>query len=102
MGETQIYSRQERSDLNTSSYQMDLKYVRCKVEETLYLWMTSLGELGLGSGFMRCEIWSKFETQVTYKLITRSEIKVLAKDEDVHCLGKRDQCREGKNMIGAI
>ena len=81
---------------------MELKYVRCKVEETLDLWMMSLGELGPGLGFMRCEIWSKFKTQVTYKPNTRSEIKVLAKDEDVHCLGKHDQCKKGKNRIAAI
>ena len=30
-GETQIYSRQERSNLDTRSDQMDLRYVRCKV-----------------------------------------------------------------------
>ena len=30
---------------------------------------------------------------MTYKLITRSEMKVLAKDDNIHCLGKRDQCR---------
>ena len=30
-GETQIYSRQERSDLDTRSDQVALKYVRCKV-----------------------------------------------------------------------
>ena len=40
-----------------------------------------------------------FKIQVTYKLITRSEIKVLAKYDNIHCLGKRDQCRERKNMI---
>ena len=33
MRETQIYSRQERSDLNTRSDQVSLKYVRCKVIE---------------------------------------------------------------------
>ena len=27
---------------------------------------------------------------------------MLAKDEDILCLGKRDQCKEGKNRIGAI
>ena len=31
MGETQIYSRQEKSDLDTIPDQMDLRYVRCKV-----------------------------------------------------------------------
>ena len=31
MGETQIYSRQERSDLDTRSNQVSLKYVKCKV-----------------------------------------------------------------------
>ena len=30
-GETQIYSRQERSDLDTRSNQVGLRYVRCKV-----------------------------------------------------------------------
>ena len=32
-GETQIYSRQERSDLDTRSNQVSLRYVRCKVIE---------------------------------------------------------------------
>ena len=50
---------------------------------------------------MRYEIWSKFKIQVTYKLITRFEIKVLAKDDNIHYLGKHDQCKEGKNRIGA-
>ena len=36
---------------------------------------------------------------MTYKPNTRSGIKVLAKDGDVHCHGKHDQCREGKNRI---
>ena len=31
MGETQICSRQERSNLDTRSDQLDLRYVRCKV-----------------------------------------------------------------------
>ena len=39
---------------------------------------------------------------MTYKLNTISGIKVLAKDEDVHCLGKRDQWIGGKNRFGAI
>ena len=38
---------------------------------------------------------------MTYEPITRSGIKVLAKDDNVHCLGKRDQYREDKNKIGA-
>ena len=33
MGETQIYSQQERSDLDTRSNQVGLRYVRCKVIE---------------------------------------------------------------------
>ena len=45
--------------------------------------------------------FSKFETQVTYKPITRFGIQVLVKDEDILCLGKHDQCREGKNRFGA-
>ena len=32
-GEIQIYSRQERSDLDTRSDQVGLRYVRCKVIE---------------------------------------------------------------------
>ena len=44
MGETQIYSRQERSDIDTISDQMELRYVRSKGMETLDIWMTSLGE----------------------------------------------------------
>ena len=40
MGETRIYSRYERSNLDTRLDQMDLRYVRCKVMETLDLWMT--------------------------------------------------------------
>ena len=32
-GDTQIYSRQERSDLDTRSDQVGLRYVRCKVIE---------------------------------------------------------------------
>ena len=32
-GETQIYSRQERSDLDTRSDQVGLRYVSCKVIE---------------------------------------------------------------------
>ena len=39
---------------------------------------------------------------MTYEPITRSGIKVLSKDDHIHCLGKHDQCREGKNKIGAI
>ena len=31
MGETQIYSRQERLDLDTRSNQVGLRYIRCKV-----------------------------------------------------------------------
>ena len=44
----------------------------------------------------------RFEIQVAYEFITRSRIKVLANDDNIHCLGKRDQCREGKNRIWAI
>ena len=39
---------------------------------------------------------------MTYEVNTRSGFKVLAKGEDIHCLGKCNQCREGKNMFGAI
>ena len=37
---------------------------------------------------------------MTYEANTRSGIKVLAKDGDVHCLGKIDPCREGKIGLG--
>ena len=33
-------------------------------------------------------------------LTTRSRIKVPANDDNIHCLGKRDQCREVTNKIG--
>ena len=39
---------------------------------------------------------------MTYEVNTRSGAEVLATSEDIRCLGKRDQCREGKNKIGAI
>ena len=41
-------------------------------------------------------------TQVTYKVNTRSRVEVLATSEDIRYLGKRDQCREVKDRIGAI
>ena len=41
-------------------------------------------------------------TRVTYGVNIRSRVEVLTTDEDIRCLGKRDQCREGKNKIGAI
>ena len=44
MGETQIYSQQERSNLDTRSDQMDLRYVRCKV----------IGDLRSMEGVTRC------------------------------------------------
>ena len=39
---------------------------------------------------------------MTYKVKTRSGVEVLATSEDIRCLGKRDQCREVKDRIGAI
>ena len=41
-------------------------------------------------------------TKVTYEVDTRSGVEVLATDEDNRCLEKRNQCREGKDRIGAI
>ena len=43
-GETQIYSRHERSNLDTRSDQMDLRYVRCNV----------IGDLRSMEGVTRC------------------------------------------------
>ena len=40
-------------------------------------------------------------TKVTCGVDTRSRVEVLATDEDNSCLGKRDQCREVKDRIGA-
>ena len=39
---------------------------------------------------------------MTYEVNIRSGVEVLAKSEDIRCLGKRDQFREVKDMIGAI
>ena len=39
---------------------------------------------------------------MTYEVNTRSGVEVLATSEDIRCLGKRDQCREVKDRIGAI
>ena len=39
---------------------------------------------------------------MTYEVNTRSGVKVLARGEDIHYLGKRNQCREGRNRTGAI
>ena len=39
---------------------------------------------------------------MTYRGNTRSRVEVLAIDEDIRCLGKRDQYREGKDSVGAI
>ena len=38
---------------------------------------------------------------MTYQGNTRSRVEVLATDEDNRCLGKRNQCREGKDRIEA-
>ena len=43
-GETQIYSRQERSDQDTRSNQVGLRYVRCKV----------IGDLRSMEGVTKC------------------------------------------------
>ena len=67
MGETQIYSRQERSDQNTKSNQMKLKYVRCKVKKTLNQWMKSQESYGLDQEVYETWNWSKVEIQVTYE-----------------------------------
>ena len=40
-------------------------------------------------------------TQMTYEVNTRFGVKVLARGEDIHCLGKCDQGRTGENGIGA-
>ena len=40
-------------------------------------------------------------TQMTYEVNTRSGVKVLARGEDIRCLGKRDQCKTGENGIGS-
>ena len=34
---------------------------------------------------------------MTYGVNIRSRVEVLATGEDIRCLGKRDQCREGKD-----
>ena len=39
---------------------------------------------------------------MTYEVTTRSGVEVPATGEDIRCLGKRDQCREVKDGIGAI
>ena len=39
---------------------------------------------------------------MTYEVNTRSGVEVLATSKDIRCLGKRDQCRELKDRIGAI
>ena len=41
-------------------------------------------------------------TKVTYGVDTRSGIEVLAADEDIRCLGKRNQCRVSKDRVGTI
>ena len=81
---------------------MDLRYIRCKVMETLDLWMMSLGEPRLWIRSKEVLGLIQVGTQVTYEVNTRSGVKVLATGEDIHCLGKSDQCREGKDRIGAI
>ena len=39
---------------------------------------------------------------MTYEVNIKFGVKVLARGEDIHCLGKRDQCRTCENGIGAI
>ena len=43
-GETQIYSQQERSDIDTRLDQLDLRYIRCKV----------IGDLRSMEGVTKC------------------------------------------------
>ena len=64
--------------------------------------MIVVSELGL---WMRASVIRgliQSGAQVTYGVNIRSRVEVLAIDEDICCLGKRDQCREGKNRIEAI
>ena len=44
----------------------------------------------------------RFDPRLGHRVNTRSGVGVLAIDEGIHCLGKRNQCREGKDRIGAI
>ena len=55
-GETQIYSQQERSDLDTRSDQIELRYIRCKVKwkPQIYGGCHQVNQ-GFGLGFRECE-----------------------------------------------
>ena len=57
---------------------------------------------GFGLRIGKYEVQSKFGTRVTYEVKTRSWVEVLATGEDIRCLRKRNQCREGNDRIGAI
>ena len=58
--------------------------------KTLDLWEIKLSGLEI---WMRASVvWGLIQSgiQVTYRGITRSRVKVLATDEDIQCLGKRN------------
>ena len=51
---------------------------------------------------MKCEIDPRLKYKWLMSLTTRSRIKVLTNDDNIHCLGNHVQCREVKNGIGDI
>ena len=101
-GETQIYSRQERSDLDTRSNQVGLRYVRCKVTED----PRSMGDVpGVPRLWIRVlEVLSSIQSgaKVTYGVDTISGVGVLPTDEDNCFLQRRNQCRVSKDRAGTM